>query len=75
MFQDHSTGLGMIKLLVNKDNAINMVKTNQMISVGNVISNAKKEAVTSSAAAHKKDKNTDKVEPTITTREESKREA
>ena len=62
----------MIKLLDDTDNAINMVKTNQMISVDNVISNAKKEAATASAAACKKDKNADKVKPTITTREEKK---
>ena len=65
----------MIKLLANTYNVINVVKTNQMISVDNVISNAKKEAVTASAAACKKDKNADKVEPTITTTEEAKSEA
>ena len=75
VFLDHNTSLGMIKLLVKMNNAINMVKTNQLISVDNVINDAKKEAVTASAAARKKDKNADKVEPTITTREEANHEA
>ena len=42
VFLDHNTGLGMIKLLDNTNNAINMVKTNQMISVDSVINKAKK---------------------------------
>ena len=75
VFLDHNTSLGMIKLLANTDNAINMVKTNQMISVDNVIDKAKKEAMTASAAARKKDKSAEGVEPTITKREEAKREA
>ena len=43
---DHNTGLGMIKLLDEANNAINMVKTNQMISAASVINNAIKEAIT-----------------------------
>ena len=52
-----------------------MVKTNQMISVDNVINETKKKAMTAKAAACKKDKNADEVKATITTREEAKREA
>ena len=55
VFLDHNTGLGMIKLLDNAINAINRVKTNQMISVDSVINDAKKEAMTTSATARKKD--------------------
>ena len=75
VFLDHNTGLGMIKLLDNMNNTINMVKSNQMISVCNVINDAKKEAMIASGAARKKDKTVDKVEPMITTREEAKHEA
>ena len=75
VFLDHNTGLGMIKLLDNTNNATNIVKTNQMISVDNVINEAKQEAMTDTAAARNKDKNADKVEATITSREEAKREA
>ena len=42
VFLDLNTGLGMINLLDNKDNAINMFKTNQMISVDKVINKATK---------------------------------
>ena len=55
VFLDHNTGLGMIKLLADMHNTIKMVKTNQMISVDNVINKAKKEAMTS-MVARKKDK-------------------
>ena len=75
VFLDHDTGLGMIRLLDDDDNAINLVKTNQMISADSVINNAKKEAMTATAAACKKDKNADEVKATIMTREEAKREA
>ena len=37
VFLDHDTGLGMIKFLNNSNNAINLVKTNQMISADSVI--------------------------------------
>ncbi len=67
VFLDHNTGLGMIKLLNSVDNAINLVKTNQMISADSVIKDALKEAMTATTAAHKKDKNADEIEPTITT--------
>jgi len=75
VFLDHNAGLGTIKLLNDMNNTINMVKTNQIISVENVINDAKKEAMTVSAAACKKEKYADKVKPTSTTREEAKREA
>ena len=75
VFLDHNTGLGMIKLLDDTDNAINQVKTNQMISAGSVINNAIKEAMTATTAACKNDKNTDEVKPSITKREEAKDEA
>ena len=42
VFLNHNTGLGTIKLLDNTNKAINMVKTNQIISVDNVINEAKK---------------------------------
>ena len=67
VFLDHDTGLGMIKLLD--------VKTNQMISADSVINNGRKEAMTATAAACRKNKNAEKVKPTITKREEAKREA
>ena len=75
VFLDHSTGLGMIRLLDDTGNAINLVKTNQMISADSVINNAEKEAMTATAAARKKDKNADEIKPTIKKREEAKREA
>ena len=75
VFLDHNTGLGMIKLLYDSNNAINLFKTNQMISADSVINNAIKEAMTATTAACRKDKNADEVEPTITKREEAKREA
>jgi len=75
VFLDHDTGLGMIKLLDNVDNAINLAKTNQIISADSVINNAKKEAMTATAEARKKDKAAEEVEPTITKREEAKRES
>ena len=65
----------MIKLLDDTDDAINLVKTNQIISADSVINNAKKEAMTATAAARKKDKNAEEAEPIITKREEAKREA
>ena len=63
VFLDHNTGLGMIKLLDNTNNAINMVKTNQMISVDSVINDAKKEAMTATAASCEKDKPRTKSHP------------
>ncbi len=51
VFLDHESGLGMIKLLESTDNKINTVATNQMISADSVINNAKKEAMTATAAA------------------------
>ena len=75
VFLDKNTGLRMIKLLDNTDNAINLVKTNQMISADSVINNAKNEAMTATEADRKKDKNAEEVEPTITKRGEAKREA
>ncbi len=75
VFLDHNLGLGMIKLLDSTDNEINTVTTNQMISADSVINKAKKEAMTATAAAKKKDKAAEDVEPTITKREEAKREA
>ena len=75
VFLDHNNGLGMIKLLEYTNIAIIMVKTNQIISVDSVINNAKKESMPATVAARKKDKSADKAEPTITTREEAKREA
>ena len=65
----------MIKLLDDTKNAIKMVKTNQMISVDNVIKEATKEAITTIAAARKKGKNADEVETTIKTKEEANHEA
>ena len=75
VFLDHDSGLGMIKLLDSANNEINSVKTNQMISADSVINKAKKDAMTATAAAKKKDKGADEVEPTITKRDEAKREA
>ena len=75
VFIDHSTGLGMIKPLEDNNNAINQVKTNQMISADSVINNALKEAMTATTAACKKDKNAEEVEPSITKWEEAKRES
>jgi hypothetical protein len=75
VFLDHDSSLGMIKLLDSSDNEINMVTTNQMISADNVINKAKKEALAATIAAKKKDKSADDVEPTITKREDAKREA
>jgi hypothetical protein len=75
VFLDHNTGLGMIKLLDKTDNAINLIKTNQMISADCVINNAIKEAMPATTAARKKDKNAEEVEPSITKRDEAKREA
>jgi hypothetical protein len=75
VFLDHDLGLGMIKLLDSTDNEINLVTTNQMISADNVIKQAKNDALAATAAAKKKDKSTDKVEPTITKRDEAKQEA
>jgi hypothetical protein len=46
-----------------------------MISADSVINKAKKEAMTATAAVKKKDKAAKDVEPTITKREEAKREA
>jgi hypothetical protein len=43
-----------------------------MISAESLINNSKKEAITATAAACKKDKNADEVEATIKTREEAK---
>ena len=56
LFLDHDSGLGIIKPLNNIDNAINLVTTNQMISADSVLNNSKKEAMTATAAARKKDK-------------------
>ncbi len=75
VFLDHDSGLGMIKLLDSTNNEINLVTTNQMISADSVINKAKKDAMTATAAAKKKDKSAEDVEPTITKREEAKREA
>ena len=75
VFLDHDSGLGMIKILDSIDNAINLVTTNQMISLDSVINQAKKDAMTATAAAKKKDKSAEEVEPTITKMEEAKREA
>ncbi len=75
VFLDHGSGLGMIKLLESTDNEINLVTTNQMISADSVINQAKKDAMTATAAAKKKDKGAKDVEPTITKREEAKHEA
>ena len=77
VFLDHNTGLGMIKLLDdnNNNNAINLVKTNQMISADSVIKYALKKAMTATTAACKKDKNADKVEPSIKKWEEAKHQA
>ena len=72
VFLDHGTGLGLIKLLDNNNNAINLVKTNQMISADSVINNAIKEAMTDTTAACKKDKNADEVKPSITKWEDAK---
>ena len=55
VFLDHDLGMGMIKLLDSIDNAINLVTTNQMISADSVINQAKKDAMTATAAAKKKD--------------------
>ena len=59
VFLDHNMGLGMIKLLDDTNNAINMVKTKQMTSVDNVIKEASNEAMAATAAARKKDKKAD----------------
>ena len=75
VFLDHNLDLGMIKLLDSANNAINLVTTNQMISAESVINQAKKDAMTATAAVKKKDKSAEEVEPTITKREEAKREA
>ncbi len=75
LFLDHDSGLEMIKLLDSTGNKINLVTTNQMISADSVINKAKKDAITATAAAKKKDKNAEDVEPTITKREDAKREA
>ena len=71
VFLDHNTGLGMIKLLDDVDNAINLVKTNQMISADSVIKDVLKEAMTATTAVCKKDKNADEFESSITKREEA----
>ncbi len=65
----------MIKLLDSTNNKINLVTANQMISADNVIQQAKKDALAATAAAKKKDKSAEAVEPTITKRDEAKREA
>ena len=65
----------MIKLLDSINNAINLVTTNQMISADSVINQDKRDAMTAIAAAKKKDKSAEEVEPTITKREEAKCEA
>ena len=44
------------------------------VSADNMINNAIKEAMTATTAACRKDKNAEKVEPTITEWEEAKRE-
>jgi hypothetical protein len=75
VFLDHESGQEMIKLLDSTNNKINSVTTNQMISADNVIQQAKKDALTATAAAKKKDKSAKEVEPTITKRDEAKREA
>jgi len=75
VFLDHESGLGIIKLLDRTNNKINTFTTNQMISADSVINKAKKEAMTATAAAKKKDKVAKDVKPTITKREEAKREA
>ena len=75
VFLDHDSGLGMIKLIDSTDNKINLVTTNQMISADSVINKAEKDAMTATAAAKKKDKSAEEVEPTITKREGAKREA
>jgi hypothetical protein len=46
-----------------------------MISADSVINKAKKEAMTATAAAQKKDKEAEDVKPTVTKREEAKRKA
>ena len=56
----------MIKLLDSSNDAINQVTANQMISADSVINQAKKDAMTATTAAKKKDKNSEDVEPTIT---------
>ena len=56
----------MIKLLDSTDNKINIVTTNQMIIADNVINKSKKEAMTATEAAKKKDKAAEDVKPTIT---------
>jgi hypothetical protein len=65
----------MIKLLDSNNNKINTVTTIQMISADSVINKAKKEAMTATTAAKKKDKAAEDDKPTITKREEAKREA
>ena len=74
VFLDHETGLGMISLLEDKDNTINQVTTNQMISADNVLNKSRKESATATALA-KKNKDATKIAPTITAREEAKRKA
>jgi hypothetical protein len=61
VFLDHISGLGMIKLLDSTNNKINLVTTNQMISADSVINKAKKDAMTATAAAKKKDKSAEDV--------------
>ena len=75
VFLDHESGLNMIKLLDTSDNAINSVTTTQMVTAISLINQSKKDAATATAAAPKKDKDAAEVKPTITTREEAKREA
>ena len=75
VFLDHDSGLGMVKLLDTNDNAINNVTTIQMISADSVINQARKEAMTATTAARKKDKLAVEVTPAITKRDEAKREA
>ena len=65
----------MIKLLDTSDNAINSVTTTQMVTAISLINQSKKDAATATAAGRKKDKDAAEVKPTITTREEAKREA
>ena len=75
VFLDHESGLNMIKLLDTSDNAINSVTTTQMVTAISLINQSKKDAATATAAARKKDKDAAEIIPTITTREEAKREA
>ena len=61
VFLDHESGLGMIKLLDNIDNVINLFTTNQMISADSVINQAKKDSMTATLAAKKKYKIAEEV--------------